>query len=90
MFFLRVRDMIFSQISIRCILLMLILISVCRPVFATNRIALVIGNNDYENVIRLDKAISDSETISKTLALSGFNVIQAGNLNRRSMKSENP
>ena len=42
------------------------------PAFAAKRVALVIGNNAYENVPALQKAVNDSEAISQELAKLGF------------------
>ena len=47
--------------------------------------ALVIGNNAYENVPALQKAVNDSEAISQELAKLGFDVVSAENVGRRAM-----
>lgn len=49
------------------------------------RIALVIGNNDYEEITRLEKAVNDAEAISERLAAMGFQVTTAKNIGRRAM-----
>jgi uncharacterized caspase-like protein len=38
------------------------------PAFAAKRVALVIGNNAYENVPALQKAVNDAEAISQLLS----------------------
>src|SRR5262249_42389006 len=53
------------------------------PAQAQNRVALVIGNNDYKNVPRLQKAVNDARTMGDTLKQLGFNVMVAENLNRQ-------
>ena len=45
------------------------------PAHAGKRVALVIGNNAYENVPALKKAVNDSEAISQELAKLGFDVV---------------
>ena len=45
------------------------------PAHAAKRVALVIGNNAYENVPALQKAVNDSEAISRELAKLGFDVV---------------
>ena len=55
------------------------------PTFAAKRVALVIGNNDYENVPKLQKAVNDADAISKELAKLGFEVVSAENVGRRAM-----
>lgn len=47
------------------------------------RVALVIGNNDYTNVSRLEKAVNDAESVGKSLTELGFSVILQKNVNRR-------
>jgi hypothetical protein len=55
------------------------------PAFAAKRVALVIGNNAYENVPALQKAVNDAEAISQELAKLGFDVVSAENVGRRAM-----
>ena len=55
------------------------------PAMAQKRVALVIGNDAYQNVTPLKKAGNDAERIAKTLTGLGFQVISATNQNRRSM-----
>jgi uncharacterized caspase-like protein len=56
---------------------------VAAPAHAEKRVALVIGNNDYRNVPKLQKAVNDARTMSDTLRQLGFNVMVAENLNRQ-------
>jgi len=49
---------------------------------AEKRIALVIGNNDYKNVPKLQKAVNDARTMGDTLKQLGFTVMVAENQNR--------
>ena len=49
------------------------------------RIALVIGNDNYSSVAKLEKAVSDARSIAKTLRTVGFKVTHLENLNNRSM-----
>jgi Caspase domain len=53
------------------------------PAFAAKRIALVIGNNDYKNVPKLQKAVNDARTMGDTLKQLGFTVMVAENQNRQ-------
>ena len=55
------------------------------PADAAKRIALVIGNNAYENVPQLQKAVNDADAISKELAKLGFEVVTAQDVGRRAM-----
>jgi ABC-type sugar transport system substrate-binding protein len=52
------------------------------PAFAAKRVALVIGNNTYENVPALKKAVNDAGAISQELARLGFEVVSAENVGR--------
>ena len=50
---------------------------------AEKRIALVVGNNAYESVPRLERAINDAKAVSSTLEALGFQVQLATDLGRR-------
>ena len=50
---------------------------------AENRIALVVGNNAYESVPRLEKAVNDAKAVSSSLQAIGFQVQLATDLSRR-------
>src|ERR1700757_729676 len=52
------------------------------PAHAAKRVALVIGNNDYRNVPKLQKAVNDARTMGDTLKQLGFTVMVAENQNR--------
>jgi hypothetical protein len=47
------------------------------PAYAEKRVALVIGNNDYRNVPKLQKAVNDARTMGDTLKQLGFSVMVA-------------
>src|SRR6267154_3762062 len=53
------------------------------PAFAAKRVALVIGNNDYKNVPKLQKAVNDARTMGDTLKQLGFTVMVAENQTRQ-------
>jgi len=53
------------------------------PALAAKRVALVIGNNDYRNVPKLQKAVNDARTMGDTLKQLGFTVMLAENQNRQ-------
>ncbi|MGJ4932221.1 caspase family protein [Bradyrhizobium sp. HKCCYLS2038] len=53
------------------------------PAHAEKRVALVVGNNDYRYVPKLQKAVNDARTMGDTLKQLGFNVMVAENLNRQ-------
>jgi hypothetical protein len=52
------------------------------PAMAAKRVALVIGNNDYAEVPKLEKAAGDARAISATLTSLGFDVITVLDANR--------
>jgi ABC-type sugar transport system substrate-binding protein len=52
------------------------------PAYAEKRVALVVGNNDYRNVPKLQKAVNDARTMGDTLKQLGFTVMVAENQNR--------
>jgi hypothetical protein len=59
------------------------LLAFVAPAYAEKRVALVIGNNDYRNVPKLQKAVNDARTMGDTLKQLGFNVMVAENQTRQ-------
>jgi hypothetical protein len=57
--------------------------ALAQPAHAEKRVALVIGNNDYRNVPKLQKAVSDARTMGDTLKQLGFSVMVAENQTRQ-------
>jgi hypothetical protein len=59
------------------------LLAIAQPAHAAKRVALVIGNNDYKNVPKLQKAVNDAHTMGDTLKRLGFSVMVAENQTRQ-------
>src|SRR3982075_4499934 len=59
------------------------LVAWAAPAHAEKRVALVIGNNDYRNVPKLQKAVNDARTMGATLKRLGFSVMVAENQTRQ-------
>src|SRR5450756_2691928 len=59
------------------------LMALAAPAQAEKRVALVIGNNDYKNVPKLQKAVNDARTMGATLKRLGFSVMVAENQTRQ-------
>src|SRR5437868_2926406 len=59
------------------------LMMLAAPAHAEKRVALVIGNNDYKNVAKLQKAVNDARTMGDTLKQLGFSVMVAENQTRQ-------
>lgn len=55
------------------------------PAFAAKRVALVIGNDAYESLPVLKKAVNDARAVAGTLEEIGFTVVRGENLTRREM-----
>lgn len=53
------------------------------PAGAEKRVALVVGNNAYESVPKLEKAVNDAKAVSSSLQALGFQVQLATDLGRR-------
>lgn len=70
------------------IYLMLVLIGLGSPVHAAKRVALVIGNDDYAQVTKLQKAVNDARAMGATLEGIGFAVLRAENVSRRDMNRQ--
>jgi len=71
-----------NLVSLRLALAALVLV-LAVPAHAEKRVALVIGNNDYKNVPKLQKAVNDARTMGDTLKRLGFSVMVAENQNRQ-------
>jgi TPR repeat protein len=63
----------------------LLLLSTVWPAAAAKRVALVVGNNSYENLPDLQKAVNDARAVSGALGELGFQVDTAENITRREM-----
>ncbi len=55
------------------------------PAQAAKRVALVIGNDTYESVPKLQKARNDAQAMAQALTKIGFDVISAQDVGRRAM-----
>jgi hypothetical protein len=54
---------------------------------AEKRVALVIGNNEYRNVSKLDNAVGDARAMAREFRALGFDVIEKLNVDQRAMKA---
>lgn len=61
---------------------LLVVLLAPQAAFAAKRTALVIGNNDYRNVPKLQKAVNDARTMADALRKLGFQVMTAENQTR--------
>jgi uncharacterized caspase-like protein len=59
------------------------ILALAAPACAEKRVALVIGNNDYKYVPKLQKAVNDARTMGNTLKQLGFSVMIAENQTRQ-------
>ena len=66
----------------------LALLLMCASPAQAKRVALVIGNDNYENVPDLQKAVNDARALGKTLKELDFELVAAENLNRREMNQK--
>src|SRR5262245_63488849 len=55
------------------------------PAQAEKRVALLVGNNGYQNVPRLDRAINDARALGEALKNLGFKVFVGEDQSRRSL-----
>src|SRR5918993_3074442 len=69
----------------RLFLIVLISFSCVSAASAAKRVALVIGIDGYQNLPKLEKAVSDARAVGAVLGEIGFNVIAGENLTRREM-----
>jgi hypothetical protein len=66
-------------------LVALVLVLISPPALAQKRIALVVGNNAYQNVPALNTAVNDAHALAEVLQKLNFSVIVAENQSRRAM-----
>ncbi len=71
-----------------CFAIILAIPAFAQQSFAAKRLALVIGNNDYLEVPKLNKAVGDATAIGEKLSGLGFEVTTALNLDRRKLNQE--
>lgn len=69
--------------SLRSLLGLLLAAGLALPAWAVNRVALVIGNDNYEAVEKLRNAKNDAELMARTLREAGFDVTHVQDLDRR-------
>lgn len=68
-----------------CLATTLLVFSMAGAVAAERRVALVIGNNDYQNVPKLEKAVNDAKAVSQALNKIGFEVMYLPNAGQKKM-----
>jgi uncharacterized caspase-like protein len=66
----------------------LALLLLCASPAQAKRVALVIGNDQYENVPNLQKAVNDARALGRTLKDLDFELITAENVSRREMNQK--
>ncbi len=76
---------IFQIVTRHALVASIALMLMAVPAFAAKRIAFVVGNDDYENVTKLQKAVNDARGISDTLNGLGFDVTTIIDAPRREM-----
>lgn len=64
---------------------MLLLGTTAGVIAAERRVALVIGNNDYQNVPKLERAVNDAKAVSRELGKVGFEVMYFPNAGQKKM-----
>lgn len=71
----------------RSVFIALLVLLVISPVqaLAAKRVALVIGNDAYRNIVALKKAVNDAEAMQQALTGLGFEVVRATDVTRREM-----
>ena len=68
--------------------LLIVLLCVTFTNAHAKRVALVIGNDNYQNVSKLKKAVNDAKAVAKAMRQIGFQVIDQINADRRQMDEQ--
>jgi hypothetical protein len=71
--------------AIRIVGLFAVLVWMAVPASAQQRIALVVGNSDYQHTTKLKNPRNDAEDISAKLKSLGFEVMGGVDLDRRAL-----
>lgn len=71
--------------ALACLVTTLLVFSMAGAVAAERRVALVIGNNDYQSVPKLEKAVNDAQAVSQALSKIGFEVMYLPNAGQKKM-----
>jgi uncharacterized caspase-like protein len=75
-----------SRTAVRqAILALSLVIGAALPAQAQKRVALLVGNNAYESIPKLQTAVNDARAVGTTLREIGFSVTVAENRSRRAM-----
>ena len=71
----------------RNLLIFCCLLTLAGELLATpeRRVALVIGNNDYQNIVKLEKAVNDANAVAAELQKVGFEVQAYNNIGQKKM-----
>ena len=70
-----------KNLSIQCLVLISLtilawILTLSSPLFAADRVALVIGNGSYQHATRLDNPVNDADDMARALTSLGFKVIK--------------
>ena len=65
-----------GSVTLRGILFFIAVLLASQPVWAANRVALVIGNSAYKNAAPLANPANDAAIVEETLKKAGFDVVQ--------------
>ena len=68
------------------LILGLLFLAMAFPAMAERRVALVIGNSDYENAAKLKNPSNDAQDISAVLRELGFEVVEGRDLDSDGMR----
>ena len=83
-FFANVLPIVLAPVA-RVLLALAAICAAAAPAWAERRLALVIGNDHYQSVPQLQKAVNDARTIGQTLKGLGFTVTVGEDLTQRRM-----
>ncbi|NNE23805.1 MAG: SUMF1/EgtB/PvdO family nonheme iron enzyme [Rhizobiales bacterium] len=74
-----------SRTICRLLLVLFFAAATMTTAIAEKRVALVIGNDNYAHVVKLQKAVNDAKAMAGTLRALGFGVTEASNVARRDL-----
>ncbi|MEL7048421.1 MAG: caspase family protein, partial [Pseudomonadota bacterium] len=80
------RFAVLRRVAGRLVLLCLAMVAIAPGVQAQSRVALVIGNSEYQHTTRLKNPRNDAALMAKTLEALGFEVILKTDIGQRDMQ----
>ncbi len=78
----------FASFAIACAVLIAVAVGGAQAAIEEKRVALVIGNSDYQHTSQLANPVRDARAVAAVLARLGFDVVEGFNLDQAQMRAK--